>query len=98
MLNVILLGITSLLTDASTEMVCPLIPLYLSVRLGAGPAIIGLFCIYGLYCAFTEDHEKAVVAEMTLEEPAEPCLVYIPPWSVSEFFRHRCPADYSGKF
>jgi len=42
MLNIILLGITSLLTDASTEMVYPLIPLYLSVRLGAGPAVIGL--------------------------------------------------------
>ncbi|MDH5185541.1 MAG: MFS transporter [candidate division WOR-3 bacterium] len=42
MLNVILLGITSLLTDASTEMVYPLIPLYLSARLGASPAIIGL--------------------------------------------------------
>jgi MFS family permease len=42
MLNIILLGITSLLTDASTEMVYPLIPLYLSVKLDAGPAIIGL--------------------------------------------------------
>jgi MFS family permease len=41
-LNIILLGITSLLTDASTEMVYPLIPLYLSAKLGASPAIIGL--------------------------------------------------------
>jgi MFS family permease len=41
-LNIILLGITSLLTDASTEMVYPLIPLYLSARLGVSPAIIGL--------------------------------------------------------
>lgn len=42
MLNIILLGITSLLTDASTEMVYPLIPLYLMTQLGAGPAVIGL--------------------------------------------------------
>ncbi len=42
MLNIILLGITSLLTDVSTEMVYPLIPLYLSAKLGASPAIIGL--------------------------------------------------------
>lgn len=42
MLNIILLGITSLLTDASTEMVYPLLPLYLSAKLGASPAIIGL--------------------------------------------------------
>ncbi len=42
MLNVIILGITSFLTDVSTEMVYPLIPLYLALRLGASPAILGL--------------------------------------------------------
>ncbi len=39
--NVIVTGITSLLTDLSTEMVYPLIPLYLAV-LGAPPAILGV--------------------------------------------------------
>jgi MFS family permease len=39
--NVIVTGITSFLTDLSTEMVYPLIPLYLSA-LGAPPAILGL--------------------------------------------------------
>lgn len=42
MFNIILLGITSLLTDISSEMVYPLIPLYLVNRLGATPAILGL--------------------------------------------------------
>ncbi|MEO0102949.1 MAG: MFS transporter [candidate division WOR-3 bacterium] len=42
MLNVIILGITSFLTDVATEMVYPLIPLYLNLRLGATPAILGL--------------------------------------------------------
>ena len=42
MLNIILLGITSLLTDISTEMVYPILPIYLVTRLGAGPAILGL--------------------------------------------------------
>ncbi|MBI4671602.1 MAG: MFS transporter [Chloroflexi bacterium] len=43
MLNVIILGITSFLTDFSTEMVYPLLPLYLtSARIGASPAIVGL--------------------------------------------------------
>ncbi len=42
MFNVIILGIASLLTDISTEMVYPIIPFYLTVRLGAGPAILGL--------------------------------------------------------
>jgi len=42
MFNVLILGIASFLTDVSTEMVYPLIPLYLSLRLGASPAILGL--------------------------------------------------------
>jgi MFS family permease len=42
MLNVIILGITSLLTDMSTEMIYPIIPLYLTLVLGAKPIIIGL--------------------------------------------------------
>lgn len=42
MFNVIILGIVSFLTDISTEMVYPLIPLYLTTKLGASPAIVGL--------------------------------------------------------
>jgi MFS family permease len=41
MWNIILLGIVSLLADVSTEMVYPLIPLYLA-SVGAGPATLGL--------------------------------------------------------
>lgn len=41
MLNVIIMGLTSLFTDISTEMVYPLIPLYLTQRLGAGAATVG---------------------------------------------------------
>jgi len=43
MFNVIILGIASFLTDVSTEMVYPLLPLYLtSARIGASPAIVGM--------------------------------------------------------
>lgn len=42
MLNIILLGITSLLTDISSEMIYPILPIYLVNQLGAGPAILGL--------------------------------------------------------
>jgi MFS family permease len=42
MFNIILLGITSLLTDISSEMVYPLLPIYLVSVLGASPAILGL--------------------------------------------------------
>lgn len=41
MFNIIITGIASLLTDISTEMVYPLIPLYLAT-LGAQPAILGV--------------------------------------------------------
>lgn len=41
MFNVVILGIASLLTDISSEMVYPLIPFFLS-SLGAGPAVLGL--------------------------------------------------------
>lgn len=40
--NIIVLGLVSLLTDISTEMVYPLLPLFLTARLGASPAIVGL--------------------------------------------------------
>ncbi|MHB1418600.1 MAG: MFS transporter [Bacillota bacterium] len=42
MLNIFLLGMVSFFTDVSSEMVYPLLPLYLTAHLGASPAIIGL--------------------------------------------------------
>ena len=42
MQTVILLGLVSLLTDISSEMVYPLLSLYLTTTLGATPAIIGV--------------------------------------------------------
>lgn len=42
MRNVVLLGLTSLLTDVSSEMVYPLLPFFLTATLGAGPAVLGL--------------------------------------------------------
>jgi len=42
MSNIILLGLVSLFTDISTEMIYPILPLYLSAVMGAGPAIIGI--------------------------------------------------------
>jgi MFS family permease len=42
MQTVILLGLVSLLTDISSEMVYPLLSLYLTTTLGATPAIVGI--------------------------------------------------------
>lgn len=40
--NVVLLGLVSMFVDMSTEMVYPLVPLFLTATLGASPAIIGV--------------------------------------------------------
>jgi MFS family permease len=40
--NIVLIGLVSLFMDLSTEMVYPLIPLYLTATLGATPAIVGV--------------------------------------------------------
>ncbi|MFH0739298.1 MAG: MFS transporter [Candidatus Omnitrophota bacterium] len=42
MFNIILLGVTSLLTDISSEMIYPILPVFLVTTLGASPAILGL--------------------------------------------------------
>ncbi len=42
MRNILLLGLVSFFSDVSTEMVYPLIPLYLSSVFGATPALVGL--------------------------------------------------------
>ena len=40
--TVIVLGLVSLLNDAASEMITPLLPVLLTATLGAGPAIVGL--------------------------------------------------------
>ena len=42
MLNIFFLGMVSFFADLSTEMVYPLIPLYLTLAFGATPAIVGI--------------------------------------------------------
>ena len=42
MLNIILIGLVSFFADFSTEMVYPMIPLYLTSVLGATPALVGV--------------------------------------------------------
>lgn len=42
MWNVIILGLVSMFNDISTEMVYPLLPIFLTTTLGASPALLGL--------------------------------------------------------
>ncbi|MEG1448558.1 MAG: hypothetical protein RSC41_04420 [Oscillospiraceae bacterium] len=41
MKNIVFIGLVSFFTDISTEMVYPLIPLYLTAAFGATPAFVG---------------------------------------------------------
>jgi len=40
--TVVILGLVSFLNDAASEMITPLLPIFLTITLGAGPAIVGL--------------------------------------------------------
>lgn len=40
--NIVLIGLVSLFVDMSTEMVYPLVPLFLTTMLGASPAVVGI--------------------------------------------------------
>jgi len=40
--NIIILGLTSFFTDISSEMVYPLVPFFLTAKLGASPAVLGV--------------------------------------------------------
>ncbi len=40
--NILVLGFVSCLTDISSEMIYPLLPLYMTIKLGVGPSIVGL--------------------------------------------------------
>jgi MFS family permease len=40
--NIIALGLVSLLTDFSSDMIYPLLPVFLTATLGAGPAVLGI--------------------------------------------------------
>lgn len=40
--TVVVLGLVSLLNDTASEMITPLLPLFLTATLGAGPAVVGL--------------------------------------------------------
>ena len=40
--TVVIFGLVSFLNDAASEMITPLLPIFLTVTLGAGPAVVGL--------------------------------------------------------
>lgn len=84
--TVIVLGLVSLLNDAASEMITPLLPLFLTMTLGAGPLVVGLIeglaeatsSILKLISGRLADrgwrHKRLVVGGYTLSNIARPLI------------------------
>ncbi|MBI1920797.1 MAG: MFS transporter [Geobacter sp.] len=84
--NVLILGLVSLLTDVSSEMIYPLLPLFLTSVLGAGPAFLGVIegvaestssilkLVSGIMADRLRDRKKLVLAGYGLSSFARPLI------------------------
>jgi MFS family permease len=91
--NVITIGLVSLLNDASSEIIYPLLPFFLSVTLGASPAVIGLIegaaesvsSLLKLFAGYFSDRRARrkglVVFGYTLASAMRPLLAFATSWS-----------------
>lgn len=93
--NVVAIGLVSLLTDVSSEMIYPLLPLFLTSVLGAGPTFVGLVegiaesaaSLTKLFSGWLSDRlgrrKGLVVVGYTLSTIARPLVAFaLAPWHV----------------
>lgn len=93
--NVVALGLVSLLTDVSSEMIVPLLPVFLTTVLGAGPLLLGwmegladavaslLKLATGRWADRTRRNRPFVVVGYTLASVARPLVALATaPWHV----------------
>ncbi len=91
--NVIALGLVSLLTDFSSEMIYPLLPVFLTAVLGAGPAALGIIegvaettaSLLKLFSGAWSDRvgrkKPLVVAGYALSTAARPLVGFAAAWA-----------------
>ncbi|ABQ25190.1 major facilitator superfamily MFS_1 [Geotalea uraniireducens Rf4] len=84
--NVLILGMVSFLTDVSSEMIYPLLPLFLTTVLGAGPAFLGVIegvaestasllkLFSGIASDRVSDRQKLVLFGYTVSACARPLI------------------------
>ena len=84
--NVLILGLVSLFTDVSSEMIYPLLPLFLTSVLGGGPAFLGVIegvaestasllkLFSGIASDRTSGRKKLVLAGYTISSIARPLI------------------------
>jgi sugar phosphate permease len=90
--TVIILGLVSFHNDTASEMITPLLPLFLTVALGAGPAVVGLVeglaestaSILKLVSGWLADHgwnaRKLIVGGYTVSNTARPLIGFALGW------------------
>jgi MFS family permease len=84
--NVLILGLVSFLTDVSSEMIYPLLPLFVTSVLGAGPAFLGMIegvaestaavlkLVSGIISDRTEGRKRLVLAGYSLSSLSRPLI------------------------
>jgi MFS family permease len=87
------LAAVSLLNDAASEMIAPLLPIFLTLTLGAGPAIVGLIegaaeaatsvlkLIAGRLADRGVDRRKLVIGGYAIANIARPLLGFVASWT-----------------
>jgi len=90
--NVIILGFVSLLNDGASEMIYPLLPVFLTAVLGAGPAALGIIegiaestaSLLKLYSGYLSDRVKKrkgwIVAGYTISNIIRPLIAFSTSW------------------
>jgi MFS family permease len=104
--NVLILGVVSFLTDFSSEMIYPLLPLFLTTILGAGPAFLGIIegiaestaallkLVSGVVSDRVRDRKKLVLSGYGLSSCVRPLIAAVTSPAAVLFIRF---ADRIGK-
>jgi MFS family permease len=90
--NIVVLGFVSLLNDGASEMIYPLLPVFLTSVLGAGPAALGVIegiaestaSLLKLYSGYLSDRVKKrkgwIVAGYSLSNAIRPLIAFSTSW------------------
>ena len=90
--NVVILGFVSLLNDGASEMIYPLLPVFLTAVLGAGPAALGIIegvaeataSFLKLYSGYLSDRAKTrkgwIVAGYSISNIIRPLIAFSTSW------------------
>ncbi|HEB69244.1 MAG TPA: MFS transporter [Desulfobulbus sp.] len=97
--TVIVLGLVSFLNDTASEMITPLLPIFLTAGLGAGPAIVGLVegvaeatasllkLVSGRMADKGRNHKGLVVGGYSISNLARPLIGLALSWNLVLLFR-----------